>query len=88
MSKVSDMTRKFWFDTLLGWAEYRLAPPQYDECTRALNEVRAERDAFAAALNRIAYEPIGPSDATHQQVLDDVTDIARRAVSPTAQANS
>jgi hypothetical protein len=34
---VSEMTRQYWIDTLLGWAERRLAPPQFDECKRALD---------------------------------------------------
>ena len=33
---VSEPTRQYWLDTVLGWAEDRLAPPQFDECKRAL----------------------------------------------------
>jgi len=33
---VSESTRQYWLDTVLGWAEDRLAPPQFDECKRAL----------------------------------------------------
>lgn len=32
------------------------------------------------ALRRIAYEPFGPSDATHEQVLDAITELARAAI--------
>jgi hypothetical protein len=36
--------------------------------------------ALLAALRRIAWEPIGPADASHREVLDAVTEIARAAV--------
>lgn len=32
------------------------------------------------ALRRIAYEPFGPSDATHEQVLEAITGLARAAI--------
>lgn len=32
------------------------------------------------ALERIAFEPFGPADATHEQVLAAVTEFARTAI--------
>lgn len=36
---ISDQTRQYWLDTVLGWAEDRLMPPQFEECKRALEQV-------------------------------------------------
>jgi hypothetical protein len=56
---VSDTTRQYWLDVVLGWAGMRLMPPQFAECKRALTAdplaaalaaCRAERDALRAAL--------------------------------------
>ena len=33
---ITETTRQYWLDTVLGWAEDRLMPPQFDECWRAL----------------------------------------------------
>lgn len=33
---VSEMTRQYWVDTVLGWAERRLDAPQFAECRSAL----------------------------------------------------
>lgn len=35
---MSEQTRQYWIDTVLGWAQDRLMPPQYDECVRALQQ--------------------------------------------------
>ena len=52
---LSNLTRKYWIDILLGWAEDRLPPPQLDECRAALDfaglverAVKSERQACAA----------------------------------------
>lgn len=37
MSGLTAQTRQYWLDTVLGWAEARLMPPQYEECRRALD---------------------------------------------------
>lgn len=39
-----------------------------------------EKAVLLEALNVIAYEPIGGPEATHQQVLDQITNIARAAI--------
>jgi len=54
-----------------------------DICLRArreLIELRASHARLLAALKTIAYEPIGPADASCIEVLDGVTQIARAAI--------
>mgnify|MGYP001589402813 CR=1 FL=1 len=40
----------------------------------------AERDRLRAALHRVAFEPIGPPDASATSVLQGCVDIARAAL--------
>ena len=46
---VSEATRLYWVDTVLGWAEERLMPPQYDECRRAIGLTAIEA-SYAAGV--------------------------------------
>ena len=50
MTLTSKLTRAYWIDALLSWAEARLAPPQYDECKRVLDELQAEPLDIRAAV--------------------------------------
>lgn len=45
---ISDATRQYWLDTVLGWAEDRLMPPQYDECKAALTQAAPNADLDTA----------------------------------------
>ena len=76
---ISDLTRKYWIDILLGWAEDRLLPPQLDECRAALDftelvaaAVEVERLADARAVcprcaaGAEAYYDAGLKDWYHQ----------------------
>lgn len=36
--QVTEKTRQYWIETLLGWAEDRLSEPQFDECQHALRQ--------------------------------------------------
>ncbi len=40
----------------------------------------AENERLREALNKIAYEPIGPTDASPTEVLQGCVDIARQAL--------
>ena len=69
MSTVSDMTRKYWTDTMLAWAERRLAPPQMDECQRAIDEMHAECSEvreLRAALERARALVVALADEIEQ----------------------
>lgn len=44
-------------------------------CPRCL---KRQRDELAKALEKIAYDPFGKSDATDREVLDAITEYARR----------
>ena len=77
MSTVTALSRKFWVDTLLGWAEDRLPGPQLDECRAALDFSNWQARAQGAeagllelrrVMNVIAYEPIG-------QITDSVSTV-------------
>lgn len=47
MTKITAATRQYWLDTVLGWAEDRLMPPQFVECQAALTAPDpAHLDAF------------------------------------------
>ena len=35
---ISKKTKVYWLNTLCGWAEDRLSPPQFDECCAVLRE--------------------------------------------------
>ena len=41
-----------------------------------------------AALQKIAYEPFGASDATHATVLNDITTFARAAIAKAQEGKS
>lgn len=50
---VTEATRKYWIEIVLGWADARLPGPQYDECYTALHQdsadLRQQRDDLLAA---------------------------------------
>ena len=52
MTPLSEQTCEYWIDTLMGWAEARLAPPQLDECKRAWVQVVETAHAAGAAAMR------------------------------------
>jgi hypothetical protein len=68
------------------WAIFAIEP-NCGERRVACTSVKAEAEAMLlglqhgasmlAALDRIAFSPIGPADASDRAVLDGVTDIAR-----------
>lgn len=49
MTAISDQTRQYWFDIVLGWAYSRLPAPQFDECKAALTP---DADVIAALTKR------------------------------------
>lgn len=51
--------------------------PKCNEQFDRLETINAE---LLEALKRIAFEPFGPSDATHEQVLEAITELARAAI--------
>jgi hypothetical protein len=46
---------------------------------RHIDELRRQRDAYKAALHKIAYEPFGDAKATYAEVLQAITEFAREA---------
>lgn len=50
------------------------------EETRANARLIAAAPELLAALERIAYAPFGRAEATHAEVLDDITRLARAAL--------
>lgn len=56
------------------------AREERSEMHRRVQKTEGENKRLLKALNRIAYEPIGPSDASHQYVFYAVVDIARAAL--------
>lgn len=69
-----------------GWDVETLEVPGTVARLVARFECREDAQLFSAApalleaLERIAFEPQGPSDASHAEVLQAVTDIARAAI--------
>jgi hypothetical protein len=53
---ISDMTRQYWIETVLGWAEDRLLPPQFYECKEALTHGQHD----AEQLNRLVKSELEP----------------------------
>lgn len=49
----------------------------YQKELRRRRELESALARAAAALNKIAYDPFGESDATCAQVLNDITKLAR-----------
>lgn len=58
---ISEQTREYWLQTVLGWAEDRLPPPQFDECKRALTQAaqtaRVEALKEAEGIARCVQSP-------------------------------
>ena len=50
----SEETRQYWLDTVLGWAEARLMPPQYDEFKIALTAPSKREWALIETVAKIA----------------------------------
>ena len=74
---VSAMTREYWIETVLAWAEVRLAPPQFDECKRALAQGDAD---LRRALAEICILPDPQYDYACYDVLSNAKSIARKAL--------
>lgn len=53
---ITALSRKFWIDTVLDWAENRLPGPQLDECRTALDfdVLMARAETAEAALAELA----------------------------------
>lgn len=57
----------------------RYLPWDAPEKAGILRAVNAHEELLAA-LHKIAYEPIGPSDASDREVLEGMADIAKQAI--------
>lgn len=47
---------------------------------RELLAARAKIKALEVVLHKIAYEPFGPSEASHRDILEDITQLARQTL--------
>jgi len=75
---------------LRGWGHIQYLPnatEQHDQMGEFIAEavnshakLIAENKRLREALNKIAYEPIGPTDASPTEVLQGCVDIARQAL--------
>jgi hypothetical protein len=70
---ITEATRQYWLDTVLGWAEARLMPPQFDECKRALTQAVAERDAYQQLAK--AYGDARQDIEDHVAVCEDCDEL-------------
>ncbi len=55
-------------------------PPGRDDVQKANADLFVAAPDLHAALTRIAYEPFGDAEASHAQVLHDITCYARRVL--------
>lgn len=54
-----------------------LHAPLLREAAAEIERLELERDQIKAALRMIAYEPFGHPEASHRDVLDEITEFAR-----------
>ena len=87
-NSITETTRDYWLQVLLGWAEDRLMPPQFEECKRVLDEVRrlpavqgrnreliAVLDRLRASLEHVQYMHVSATLRGQIDVLLDTVTV-------------
>ena len=85
---TTELTRKYWTDTLKGWAEDRLPPPQYDECCSVLGELIQNKLSDDEQLRAKKAERERDEARAQLAAMRGVVEAARKALFETPEFES
>ena len=79
---IGDLLSTIEFELEKGGAKQLMVTKEFQEShpLHTTSKLIAENKRLREALNKIAYEPIGPTDASPTEVLQGCVDIARQAL--------